>query len=136
MIVYNVYRKYTGYSTYTVLVFLDNERTDKRMIAKYIEWMHDSNVGIEFITLDDHEIYKLNLNKYFRFYIVPQQRKYRSELREKFFRMVGRDIHIQLYSKLVVAYKRHALFKASIGGRNWHYPSSARIEFQIRDWYR
>lgn len=133
MVVYNVYRKYTGYSTYTVLVFLDNERTDKDKVAKHIEWMYDSRVGIEFITIDDPEIDKLNLNKYFKFYIVPQQRKYRSELREKFFRMVGIDIHIQLYAKLVDAYKRHALFKASIGGRNWHYPSSARIEFQIGD---
>ena len=133
---YRIYREYCGYSKYTVLVFLDNERTNNDMVARRIERMHDSRVGIEFITLDDPEIDKLNLNKYFKFYIVPQQRKYRSWLREKFFRMTGRDIHIQMYSTLVEQYKRYIELRASIGGRNWHYDNSARIEFQIGDWYR
>ena len=104
------------------------------MVARRIERMHDSRVGIEFITLDDPEIDKLNLNKYFKFYIVPQQRKYRSWLREKFFKMTGRDIHIQMYSTLVEQYKRYIEIKASIGGRNWNYDNSARIEFQMGDW--
>lgn len=111
---YEQYRKFNEYSyNYNVLIFLDKDIYDKGNIAWYVRHMHDDDVGIDFITIDDPALYTIDLSRYFRFYIVPQQRRYRSELRRKFLERAGIDIHIQLYTSLVYIYKRNSMLKRS-----------------------
>lgn len=111
---YEQYKKFNEYSyNYNVLIFLDKDIYDKGNIAWYVRHMHDDDAGIDFITIDDPALDTIDLNRYFRFYIVPQQRRYRSALRRKFLERTGTDIHIQLYTTLVEIYKRNSMLKRS-----------------------
>lgn len=122
---YKNYRKFAEYMyNYNVLVFLDNERCDQSNIAGYIDWFHSSDVGIDFITIDDPALDTIDLNRYFRFYIVPQQRRYRSALRRKFLERTGIDIHIQLYTSLVDIYKRNSMLRRSFDTSKADYGSA------------
>ena len=111
---YQIYKEFDhGCGNYRVLVFIDKDIYDKGNIAWYVQHMHDDDVGIDFITIDDPALDTIDLGRYFRFYIVPQQRRYRSELRRKFLERTGIDIHIQLYTTLVDIYKRNSMLKRS-----------------------
>ena len=112
---YQVYKEFDhDWGNYRVLVFIDKDIYDKGNIAWYVRHMHDDDVGIEFVTIDDPVIDILNINKYFRFYIVPSQRKFRHELRQRFKDRTGQDVHIQRYYKIKLCVDRMRQMKCEL----------------------
>lgn len=108
---YAIYREREDWSKFRVLVFLDTDNYDKSNIAWYIDRWHRSDVGIDFVTIDDPAIDTLDPKRYCAFYIVPEQRKFRQELRRRFKERTGLDIHIQLYKNLVNIVNRNKYLK-------------------------
>lgn len=97
---YVVYREREALSKFRVLIFLDTDNYDKSNIAWYIDRWHRSDVGIEFVTIDDPAIDTLDPKRYTAFYIVPQQRKFRQEIRRRFKERTGVDLHVEMYSTM------------------------------------
>ena len=94
------YGEIQTYGNYRILVFLDDDKYDKSNILWYIRYLYQNDPEVEFVTIDDPDIDIINPNRYCAFYIVPEQRKFRQELRRRFRDRTGLDIHIQLYKNL------------------------------------
>ena len=99
------------YGNYRILVFLDDDKYDKSNILWYIRHLYQNDPEVEFVTIDDPAIDTINQNRYCAFYIVPEQRKLRQELRRRFRDRTGLDIHIQLYKNLVNIVNRNKYLK-------------------------
>lgn len=108
---YVVYRERENLSKFRVLVFLDTDNYDKSNIAWYIDRWHRSDVGIEFVTIDDPAMDTLDPKRYTAFYIVPQQRKFRQEIRRRFKERTGVDLHVEMYSTMKLCVEKTMLRK-------------------------
>lgn len=106
-----VYREKEDWSTYRILIFLDEDKYDKQHISRYIDYMYQSYPGIEFMTIDDPDMETFDPNKYYKYYIVPQQRELRQNIRHKVKERTGVDIHIEMYYKLVNCVNRRMYIK-------------------------
>ena len=81
---YNVYREASeSWSRYRVLIFM-TDPVDPGWIDFYIRNWYRDDVGVEFVTVDDPVIDTLYPYRYIDFYIIPQKRIYRQELRKRF----------------------------------------------------
>jgi hypothetical protein len=95
-----IYGEKQLYGNYRILVFLDDDKYDKSNILWYIRHMYQHDPEVEFVTIDDAAIDTLDPKRYTAFYIVPQQRKFRQEIRRRFKERTGVDLHVEMYSTM------------------------------------
>ena len=105
------------------IVFYENKNTCFNTITNIIQKWHGYSSKPMFISVDsvigdkrdDRLIrsvgYQIKMGWVDRFYIIPQSRKIRSAIRKIFYDVSGKDIHIQMYSKIVECVYRNSFRK-------------------------
>ena len=130
---YDVYRNtIESWSRYRVLVFMD-EPVHQDGVDFYLRNAYRRDVGVEFVTIDDPIIETLDPHRYMAFYIIPQKRKYRQELRKRFKERTGQDIHIQLYSTLKKWVEEIMMRKNSLPKPEYYSDNTLQITFEVSD---
>lgn len=130
---YKVYREASeSWSPYRVLIFM-TDPVDPRWVDFYLRDWYRDDVGVEFVTVDDPVIDTLNPYRYIGFYIIPQKRIYRQELRKRFKERTGQDIHIQMYSTLKKRVEEQMMRKNSLPKPEYYSDNVLQITFEVSD---
>ena len=130
---YTVYRStLESWSRYRILVFI-TEPVDPRWVDFYFRNWYRDDVGVEFVTVDDPVLDTLDPHRYMGFYIIPQKRIYRQELRRRFKERTGQDIHIQLYSTLKKQVEEQMMRKNSLPKPEYYSDNVLQITFEVSD---